>query len=260
MNNYNFDTLMAMLDSKRPLDNVTAENLQAHFNLKYNQSSNAIEGNQLTLNETRVLLEKGITAKGKPFKDHLDIINHKSAIDYLMDIVRKNETLSEKNILEFNYLLLKGTKDEYYAGKIRNAPVTIEGSEHIPPQPYLVQSRLDNMIITYNDRIANANNDEKINLIANLHAEFVNIHPFTDGNGRTGRLLMNFELLKHGYPLSIIPDSERMEYYEALSEYDKGNPVSIQRFIKNSVQSTLCETLNIIYPDWEKEYPEFKKR
>ncbi|KMK51272.1 cell division protein Fic [[Actinobacillus] muris] len=257
LSQYRFATLLKMLNSKRPLDAITAQKLEEHFYLKYNQQSNAIEGNSLTLIETKVLLENGITAKGKPFKDHLDIINHRNAIYYLKDLIKENNPLSEKQIKEFNYLLLKGTDYEYSAGKYRNVPVMIGGSEHIPPQPYLVQTEMDNLLINYHQSTsALPHSDEFLDIkcIARLHADFVHIHPFTDGNGRTGRLLMNLELIKRGYPLAIISDSDRIEYYQALSQADKRNYEEIECFLLETIKRTLCDTLNVVFPDWQHHY------
>ncbi len=247
------DELKKVLDSKRPLDLITAKSLQDDFMLRYNQASNAIEGNQLTLMETRVLLESGITAKGKPFRDHLDIINHREAINYLLDIVKIQESLSERHIKEFNALLLKGSEKEIYSGKYRTVPVAIQGAEHIPPQPYLLQSAMENLIIK--NQQAKDNGQPDIDRIAELHADFVKIHPFVDGNGRTGRLIMNLELMSVGYSIAIIEPTDREAYYNALAKADNGNYQSITRLVKETVQRSIERELQIVYPQWQKDYP-----
>lgn len=247
------DELKKVLDLKRPLDPITAKSLQNDFMLRYNQASNAIEGNQLTLVETRVLLENGITAKGKPFKDHLDVINHQEAIYYLLDIVKDKESLSERHIKEFNALLLKGTENEIYAGRYRNVPVTIQGAEHVPPQPYLLQSAMENLIIK-NQQAKNSGQPD-INRIAELHADFVKIHPFVDGNGRTGRLIMNLELMNAGYSIAIIEPKDRETYYNALEKADKGDYRAITGLIKETVQRSIERELQVVYPEWQKDYP-----
>ena len=247
------EELRIILDSKRPLDVNTVKSLEKDFMIRYNQSSNAIEGNQLTLIETRVLLENGLTAKGKPFKDHLDIINHQEAIYYLLDIVKDKEPLSERQIKVFNALLLKNTEYERDAGQYRSVPVTIHGAEHIPPQPYLLQNAMEQLILdNEQNKIAGKPDIERI---AELHARFVHIHPFIDGNGRTGRLMMNFELIKSGYPVAIIEPTDRVRYYEALSRADKGNFSDITHLIKSAVQRSLEKTLAVVYPEWKKYYP-----
>ena len=248
------DELRKILDSKRPLDPVTAKSLQDDFMLRYNQASNAIEGNQLTLIETRVLLENGITAKGKPFKDHLDVINHREAINYLLDIVKDNKPLSEVHIKEFNSLLLKSTEKEIYAGKYRSMPVTIQGAEHIPPQPYLLQNAMDRLI--EQNRLDKENQTPALERIAKLHADFVAIHPFVDGNGRTGRLIMNLELMNAGYGIAIIELADRENYYNALARADKGDYQAITQLLKCSVQRSIERTLQVVYPQWQKDYPQ----
>ena len=252
---YHLPTLLLMLDSKRPLDPQTILSIQNHFFLKYNQQSNAIEGNSLTLSETIVLLKHGITAKGKPFKDHLDIINHQKAILYLQDCLDLSNNLSEKIISEFNYLLLKGTERDEYAGGYRQVPVMIEGSEHIPPQPYLIAKKMESLISQYNETALISGLD-RIDLIANLHADFVHIHRFI---GRTGRLLMNFELMKHHYPPAIISLDERREYYEALASADKGDYLSIQDLVRDAVKNSTMEMLNVVFPDWRENYKHFSQ-
>lgn len=254
---YKLDVLINMLSSKRPLDPTTVKSIQDSFYMKYNQQSNAIEGNSLTLIETKVLLEDGITTKGKPFKDHLDIINHQNAIYYLQDIIKQKEPLSEKNIKEFNYLLLKGTDYEKQSGIYRTIPVMIQGTEHIPPQPYLIQSKMENLILDYNDNITNCNPSEKIDFIAKLHADFVHIHPFIDGNGRTGRLLMNLELIKNEYPLAIIAFDDRLDYYNALRKADKGDYEEIKKLVRKSVKKSICETLDVVFYNWKEMYKNF---
>lgn len=254
---YQLDVLLNMLNSCRPLDENTAKSIQNSFYMQYNQQSNAIEGNSLTLTETKVLLENGITAKGKPFKDHLDIINHQNAIYYLQEIIKQKEPLSEKHIKEFNYLILKGTEYERQSGSYRTIPVMIQGTEHIPPQPYLVQKKMENLVLDYNQNITHCNPAEKIDFIAKLHADFVHIHPFIDGNGRVGRLLMNFELMKNGYPLAIISIADRVDYYNALREADQGNYNEIKDLVRETVKRSVCNILEIIFYDWKEKYPEF---
>ncbi len=238
--------LIRQLNSLRPFNAITLKRIEEHFFLKYNQQSNAIEGNTLTLSETKILLENGITAKGKPFKDHLDIINHRNAIGYLRDLVRERPPLSERIIKEFNYLLLKGTDEEYQAGQYRTMPVIIQGTAHIPPQPYLVASKMEALVADYCHLSRTDDPIEIINRIARLHSDFVYIHPFIDGNGRTGRLIMNFELMKNGLPIAILSADHREEYYEALAYADNKNYQYIEDLLQNSVKNAIQEILTIV--------------
>ena len=154
MPNYKIDEelekLKKELDSYRPLPEETAKSLKGNLMLKYNQESNAIEGNSLTISETKVLLENGITAKGKPFKDHLDIINHQKAIEFLSDLVREKSVLSERDILDFHYLLLKGTENSDSAGAYRRVPVTIIGATHKTTPPFFIKNDMEDFVILDN--------------------------------------------------------------------------------------------------------------
>lgn len=243
------DQLKAFLDSYRPLPELTVRSLAADFALRYNHESNRIEGNTLTLVETRVFLEQGVTVKGKPFKDFLDINNHAKAIDYMMDLVDKKEPLSERYIKEFNSILLRATVDDEYAGVYRHLPVTLAGSPHIPPQPYLIAPQMEALVEAYtNDQ------GHPIRKIAVFHAKFEAIHPFVEGNGRTGRLIMNTELLKHGYPIAIIRGDEKDIYYEALIAADAGDNEPIVNLVAKEVENSIKRTLAVIDPDWEERF------
>lgn len=249
--------LKNILDTYRPLPRATAESLEASLMMRYNQESNAIEGNKLTLVETKVLLEHGITANGKSFKDHLDIINHQEAIFYLMDLVKEKASLTQRVILEFNALILKGSPEEKHgqAGRFRNTPVFISGSPHVPPQPYLVAPFMEQLITRYQENLDKAVLSP-IENIARLHADFVGIHPFIDGNGRTGRLVMNMELMKAGYPVAIIESANKKHYYDALQAADKQDYQPIVQLLDDTLAKQLTDILNVIDPEWNRQPPE----
>lgn len=236
------DCYKSILDKHRPLNKSILQQIEQDLLVKYNQQSNAIEGNSLTIFETRVLLESGITANGKPFKDHLDILNHQEAIFYLIDLVKENKPLSESIIKDFHYLLLQKTEHSREAGKYRTIPVVIQGAEHLPPQPYLVSQKME-ALIEWNNKQQILH---PIQRIAELHNRFVGIHPFIDGNGRTGRLIMNFELLKAGYQIAIIKAEQRANYYQALQFGDQDNYAMITEVIGNASLSTIKHTLKVI--------------
>lgn len=236
------DNYKTILDEFRPLNQKVLQQIEQDFLVKYNQQSNAIEGNSLTIFETRVLLESGITANGKPFKDHLDILNHQEAIYYLNDLVKERKTLSEAIIKDFHYLLLQKTDNAREAGRYRTMPVVIQGAEHLPPQPYLIASKMEELVEWNNTQ----QSLHPIERIAQLHNRFVGIHPFIDGNGRTGRLIMNFELLKSGYQLAIIKAEQRADYYQALQLGDQGNYTMITQVIAEAAIATMEHTLKII--------------
>lgn len=241
------ERMRTLLNQYRPLNPQIMQQIQTDLMMKYNQQSNAIEGNSLDIFETKVLLENGITANGKPFKDHLDILNHQQAIHYLIDLVKHNQVLDENTVRNFHYLILQKTENEREAGKYRTVPVTISGAEHQPPQPFLVKPQME-ALIAWN--MQNLNSLNPIERVAILHSRFVAIHPFIDGNGRTGRLLLNLELMKAGYQVAVLKAENRADYYRALAQADNGNYRPITEFIASAAIATMVRTLDIIAPNW----------
>lgn len=203
----------AQLDAARPLPKYTLKSLREKLFLEWTYNSNAIEGNTLTMNETKVVLE-GITVGGKTLREHLEVINHREAISYVEEIVQQQETLSEWQIKNLHRLVLKGI-DEAYAGVYRKEQVFISGAKHTPPAHYVIQEKMEQMMNWYQNEGIHLH---PIKRGAMLHAIFVGIHPFIDGNGRTARLLLNLELMKDGFPPVIIKVENRLAYYEALDQ------------------------------------------
>lgn len=213
-NNYfdEVDKLKKKLDSKRPISKETLQSLRETINLEWTYNSNGIEGNTLTLRETQVVLE-GITVGGKSVKEHLEAINHEKAILYLEGLVKDNKPITEWNIKNIHQLILKGIDDEN-AGRYRRENVTIKGATHIPPDYIKIPELMEKLILNYETW----NKYHPIIQAALLHGELVKIHPFVDGNGRTSRLIMNLDLMNHGYNPVIIKKANRLEYYEALDK------------------------------------------
>lgn len=205
------DRLKATLDQHRPLDPAIVRNLREDLIVRWTYHSNAIEGNTLTLQETKVALE-GITIGGKSIREHLEAVNHKNAILLLEDLVQKNEPLTEWTLKSLHQLLLKGIDDDN-AGRYRTVNVRIAGAEHLPPDQVRVPELMEQFITWYRTEAMALHPVERA---ARVHSDFVKIHPFVDGNGRTGRLLMNLELLKAGYPPAVLPVERRLAYYQAL--------------------------------------------
>ncbi|MGL4671528.1 Fic family protein [Cetobacterium sp.] len=199
------------LDELRPLSRETVKSIRESILLEWTYNSNAIEGNTLTLLETKVVLE-GITIGGKSIREHLEVVNHKEAILYLEEVIRKEEPFNEWQIKNIHHLVLKGINDKY-AGNYRDQQVMISGAEHIPPAPFLLKEKMNEFINWYNTE---AQSLHPIERAAMVHIIFVGIHPFVDGNGRTSRLLLNLELMKNGYPPIVIKNLNRLEYYSAL--------------------------------------------
>ncbi|WP_367874609.1 Fic family protein [Luteolibacter sp. Populi] len=213
------DKLKARLDARRPLDPAIVRNLHEDLIVRWTYHSNAIEGNTLTLQETKVALE-GITIGGKTLREHLEAINHRDAILYLESLVADPAPFSEWQINSLHQLILRGI-DNDNAGRYRQVNVRISGAEHLPPDALKVAELMSGFLDWYHGAAASLHPVERA---ARVHSDFVKIHPFVDGNGRTSRLLMNLELVKAGFPAAVLPVSERLNYYQALDEdHVRGN-------------------------------------
>ncbi|MCC7298680.1 MAG: Fic family protein [Bacteroidia bacterium] len=186
------------------------------FDLEYTFESNKIEGNTLTLRETDLVVNKGLTIAGKSMREHLEAINHTDAIVFVRELVEKRTPLTESVLLQLHNLVLRGINPAN-AGKYRNVQVYISGSKHLPPQPFLVPKLMEGFFEWFekNHQILHP-----ILLAAEMHERLVTVHPFIDGNGRTARLLMNLILLRHGYVVANIKGDvqHRMQYYEMLEK------------------------------------------
>lgn len=204
------DQLKSQLDSHRPLPESVVKNLRDDLILRWTYNSNAIEGNTLTLMETKVVLE-GITIGGKSLREHFEAINHRDAILFVEELVQKNQLLTEWDIRNIHQLILKNIDSEN-AGAYRKVNVMIAGASHTPPEHFLISEQMSLFFSSINYEL------HPIERAARIHVDFVGIHPFVDGNGRTSRLLMNLELMKAGFPPVVIPVEQRLRYYQALDK------------------------------------------
>ena len=205
------DRLKSKLDSFRPLPRAILQNLHEVLVLQWTYHSNAIEGNTLTLKETKVALE-GVTIGGKTLREHFEVINHRDAIVFVEELVQQQVPLSEWVIKQIHQLVLKNVDDQH-AGRYRHLNVLIAGATHRPPDALQVVTQMQAFIEAYQ---TTAQALHPVARAAWVHAEFVKIHPFVDGNGRTSRLLMNLELMKAGFPAAVLSVERRLAYYEAL--------------------------------------------
>ena len=199
------------LDTRRPLTEGETARLTEEFVVEFTYNSNAIEGNTLTLRETDMVL-RGITIDQKPLKDHMEAVGHKDAFYFVRDQVKEQAPLSERVIKQIHYLVLADKEED--RGVYRRVPVRIMGAKHEPVQPYLIQPKMEQLLEAYKN-----STEHIIPRLAQFHIEFEGIHPFIDGNGRTGRLLVNLELMKAGYPPIDIKFADRVAYYNAFDEY-----------------------------------------
>ena len=208
----------AALDACRPLTEGEAERLAQEFVVEYTYNSNAIEGNTLTLRETDLVL-RGLTIGEKPLKDHLEVVGHKEAFDFVRELAREQQPLTETVIKQIHALVLADKKDD--RGVYRRIPVYIAGAKTTPVQPYLIAPKMERLIADYQN-----GKGPIVSRLARLHLEFESIHPFIDGNGRTGRLIINSELMKAGFPPIDIKFTDRKAYYNAFDAYAGKQSVS----------------------------------
>lgn len=234
--------LKEKLSNLRPLNKGELKRLREEFAVNNTYNSNAIEGNSLTLRETTMILQEGITIAEKPIKEHLEAIGHKDAFSYITDIADKKTELSERVIKELHSLVLMADREN--RGVYRRVPVTILGAMHEPPQPYLIPKLMEELVFEYNQK---RDTVEIIEAVALLHLKFESIHPFIDGNGRTGRLLLNFELMKNGFLPVNIKFSDRAKYYNCFDDYcENGSPDMLTELIADYEVQELKRYIDII--------------
>jgi len=201
---------------KKPVDPLQLKKIQSYFHTAYTFESNRIEGNTLTMQETHLVINEGITVGGKSMHEHLEAINHQEAIYFIEDLVLQKIKLNIQTVKHIHQLVLKGIQDAH-AGKFRSVQVMITGSQHVPPAPFLLDKLMEDYFIFYEQ---NLDHLHPIILAAEMHERLVSIHPFIDGNGRTARLVMNLILMQHGYPIVNIKGGKksRLAYYNALEK------------------------------------------
>jgi len=209
------DRLHAKLKSLRPLSPESIRRLSEDFMIDYTYNSNAIEGSTLTLEETALVLKEGFTIGGKPLKHHLEAVGHKDAYYYVEELVKNKAPLSEKIIKDIHTLVLMDRQSD--KGIYRKVPVRI--GNFYPCQPYQVPLKMEKLMLDYN-KMQRLHIVERVAL---FHLEFETIHPFIDGNGRVGRLLLNFDLMSNGYPPINIKFSDVGKYYACFNHYRENN-------------------------------------
>lgn len=208
------DGKKAELSSRQPLTEGEVTRLREEFLIEFTYNSNAIEGNTLTLQETAMVLAEGVTIDQKPLKDHLEAIGHKEAFLYVQELVQEKKKISEKVIKDIHSLILMDRRED--KGVYRRIPVRIMGALHEPPQPYIVPVQMEQLIDEQSEMKKTIHPLERIAL---FHLKFEGIHPFIDGNGRTGRLLLNLGLMQNGYPAINVKFTDRKRYYDCFNTY-----------------------------------------
>jgi len=236
------DVLKTKLDSFKQFDSFR---IAQALELEYTFESNRIEGNTMTLRETDLVINEGLTISGKSMREHLEVVNHQEAIAYIKDLTQKNTSINERELLSIHNLILRGIHPED-AGRYRKAQVMIQGSSHVPPQPFLVTKEMEDFFSWYE---TNKSSLHPIVLAAEIHERLVTIHPFIDGNGKTSRLVMNLILLQHGYIIANIKGDydSRMQYYKTLeTAQTNNNKEDFLLFIAQIEKESLERYLTII--------------
>ena len=231
----------ALLSTLRPLTQGEVERLREEFMVEFTYNSNAIEGNTLTLKETAMALE-GMTVDQKPLKDHMEAIGHRDAFLFVLDIATKEIPLSESAIKQIHSLVLIDRPED--KGVFRRIPVRIMGAYTEPVQPYLIAPKIKELLLENERRTEIMHPIERI---ARFHLEFEGIHPFVDGNGRTGRLVLNLDLIRNSYPPINIKFADRKKYYDAFDEYYRnGNAGKMTDIIAGYVNERLDNYLSVL--------------
>lgn len=229
------------LDSCRPLTPAEVEAIKEVFLVEHTYNSNAIEGNTLTLQETALVLQ-GVTIDKKPLKDHLEAVGYKEAFQYIEELAKQDKDLSEYDIKSIHNLVLADRPED--RGTFRRVNVRIAGALTNPVQPYLIEPKIEELLNNYKVWSETMHIVERV---AIFHLQFESIHPFIDGNGRTGRLIMNLQLIKEGLPAINIKFADRRKYYDAFDEYSRtGSTEAMINLVGEAVISRLREMIEMI--------------
>lgn len=235
------NSLKKSLDSYRPLTPAEVDAIKEVFLVEHTYNSNAIEGNTLTLQETALVLQ-GVTIDKKPLKDHLEAVGYKEAFQYVEELAKQDKDLSEFDIKSIHNLVLADRPED--RGSFRRVNVRIAGALTNPVQPYLIEPKIEELLNNYKEW---SKTMHIVECVANFHLHFESIHPFIDGNGRTGRLIMNLQFIKEGLPAINIKFADRRKYYDAFDEYSRtGSSEAMTKLVGEAVISRLREMIEII--------------
>lgn len=239
----NIEQLKQRLSNCRPLSPAEVDTLREMFVVEHTYNSNAIEGNTLTLQETGLVLQ-GITIDRKPLKDHLEAVGYKEAFEYVELLAKEQKPLTDHEIKAIHSLVLADRKED--RGQWRRVPVRIVGATTTPVQPYQIEPMVSALLTDMTTVYKKLHTVEQVAL---FHLRFESIHPFIDGNGRTGRLLMNLQLIQAGYPPINVKFTDRRRYYEAFDSYaNTGSPAAMVNLIGEYLTERLTSMLEILDP------------
>lgn len=238
----------AELDKLRPIPTYALKNIKESMTVEWTYNSNSIEGNTLTLQETKMVIEEGFTIKGKSLREHFEAVNHQEAIEFVESLVSDGYILNEKDILNVHNLVLNKIEKDF-AGRFRTSGVRISGANFVPPNAL----KIDEYISELTDW-ANSSQENILIKSAIFHHRFVWIHPFFDGNGRTVRLLFNLLLMKEGFPPAIILKNDRKKYYDALNTANNGDYSKLLLLVLQAAERSLniyLSSLNNTYDRYQ---------
>ena len=240
---------LQLVKKARPLPAVALNRLRESLAIEWTYNSNSIEGNTLSLRETQLVIQEGITIRGKSLREHFEAINHEKAIEHLYSLVKPSYRLRSIDILTLHGYIMRNIDDDF-AGRLRNAGVRITGANFTPPAAAKVPDLLDELVSYIND---NPDGLHDMELATLFHHRLVWIHPFFDGNGRTARLAMNLLLLRRGFPPAIILKNDRKKYYDALNQANKGQYAKLALLMVQALERSLNIYLNAL-PGQEDDY------
>ncbi len=237
-------TKKGQLDARRPLPAGAVRRLHEQVTVEWIYNSNAIEGSTLTLRETELILQQGITIGGKSLREHFEVINHREAIAFVEALAKEDQPLTAFQLRQLHQLVLARIDDEN-AGQYRRTNVRIGGAAHLPPEAWLVPQQMEDWARWLN---SDAQALHPIDRAALAHHRFAAIHPFVDGNGRTARLIMNLLLMREGYPPTVIRRTNRQQYYRVLAQADRGKEKPLVNFVGRAVEASLNLYLEAVIP------------
>jgi len=232
-------TAQGWLQAMRPLPPEVTEELRHRYEVALTHHSTAIEGNTLTQSETQIVIEKGVTIGGKSVLEHLEVIGHKEALDFVIELASDQTPLGEREIREIHSLVMKGQANGD-SGRYRTLDVKAAGTDYVYPSHLKVPELMEGFV----EWLGSSPDLHPVDLASEAHLRFVTIHPFRDGNGRVGRLLLNLLLLRHGYPIAVVHVAQRAEYIGAMEAIQSGGTRdALDALVRGAVARSLRETL-----------------
>jgi len=240
-----------VLDAARPIPVYVLDRLRDDFAVEWTYNSNSIEGNTLSLAETKMVLEDGITIGGKSLREHFEVVNHQKAIAFLESLIGSADSIEVIDVLSLHRLVLANIMDDF-AGRYRPGMVRIVGANFVPPNARKVPDMIGELLAYVN---ANPDGYDLVTLATLFHHRFVWIHPFNDGNGRTVRLAFNLLLMRAGYPPAVILSTDRKKYIAALNAANKGSYDKLLLLMYQAVERSLNIYISSIGGDYEDYEP-----